>query len=164
MIHWIDNESAVYSLAKGYSGAADSARVVNLYHACVAQLGVTPWLEYVGTDDNIADLPSRGEYGLLQMLGGSGSFRVAVIPSLSSFVGPLAPLFGAKSKISCILYTVRCGALPPCSRTHSPKDTVRGPWGDVSARFGVQHGRRTCAAGWFPAHEIATMAYPMDPL
>ena len=43
---WIDNESAVYSLAKGYSGAADSARVVNLYHACVAQLGVTPWLEY----------------------------------------------------------------------------------------------------------------------
>ena len=47
VIHWIDNESAVYSLAKGYSGAADSARVVNLYHACVAQLGVTPWLEYV---------------------------------------------------------------------------------------------------------------------
>ena len=98
VIHWIDNESAVYSLAKGYSGAADSARVVNLYHACVAQLGVTPWLEYVGTDDNIADLPSRGEYGLLQTLGGSGSFRVAVIPPLSSFVGPLAPLFGAKSK------------------------------------------------------------------
>ena len=95
------NESAVYSLAKGYSGAADSARVVNLYHACVAQLGVTPWLEYVGTDDNIADLPSRGEYGVLQILGGSGSFRVAVIPPLSrlsSFVGPLAPLFGAKSK------------------------------------------------------------------
>ena len=97
VIHWIDNESAVYSLAKGYSGAADSARVVNLYHACVAQLRVTPWLEYVHTDDNIADLPSRGEYGLLQTLGGSGSFRVAVIPSSSSFVGPLAPLFGAKS-------------------------------------------------------------------
>jgi hypothetical protein len=98
VIHWINNESAVYSLAKGYSGAADSARVVILYHACVAQLGVTPWLEYVHTDDNIADLPSRGEWGVLQTLGGSGSFRVAVIPPLSSFVGPLAPLFGAKSK------------------------------------------------------------------
>ena len=98
VIHWIDNESAVYSLAKGYSGAADSARVVNLYHACVAQLGVTPWLEYVHTDDNIADLPSRGEWGVLQTLGGSGSFRAAVIPSLSSFVGPLAPLFGTTSK------------------------------------------------------------------
>ena len=46
VIHWIENESAVYSLAKGYSGAADSARVVNLYHACVAKLacGVTPLL------------------------------------------------------------------------------------------------------------------------
>ena len=43
VFHWMNNESAVYSLAKGYSGAADSARVVNLYHACVAQLGVTPW-------------------------------------------------------------------------------------------------------------------------
>ena len=70
MIHWINNESAVYSLAKGYSGAADSARVVNLYHACVAQLGVTPWLEYVHTDDNIADLPSRGEWGVLQTHSG----------------------------------------------------------------------------------------------
>ena len=98
VIHRIDNESAVYSLAKGYSGAADSARVVNLYHACVAQLNVTPWLEYVHTDDNIADLPSRGEYGMLQTLGGSGSFRVAVIPPLSSFVGPLAPLLGTRVK------------------------------------------------------------------
>ena len=34
----------------------------------------------------------------------------------------------------------------------------------LSMVLGVQHGRRACAAGWFPAHEIATMAYPMDPL
>ena len=96
VIHWVDNESAVYALAKGYSGSADSARVVNLFHACVAQLGITPWLEYVGTDDNIADLPSRGEFGLLWTLGGSGSYRTTVLPSLSSFVGPLAPLFSAR--------------------------------------------------------------------
>ena len=57
-----------------------------------------PWLEYVHTDDNIADLPSRGEYGMLQTLGGSGSFRVAVIPPLSSFVAPLAPLLGTRAK------------------------------------------------------------------
>ena len=31
VIHRIDNESAVYSLAKGYSGAADSACVVLTY-------------------------------------------------------------------------------------------------------------------------------------
>ena len=79
----------MYSLAKGYSGAADSARVVNLYHACVAQLGVTPWLEYVHTDDSMADLPSRGEYGLLQTLGvrlfqSSGETVVVVVRRASS--------------------------------------------------------------------------------
>ena len=92
VIHWIDNESAVYSLVKGYTSAPDSARIVNLYHACVTQLGVTPWLEYVQSDDNIADLPSRGEFALLQTLGGAGGFRPAVVPSLGSMVGPLMPL------------------------------------------------------------------------
>ena len=48
------------------------------------------------TDDDIADLPSRGVFSLLQTLGGEGSIRAAVIPSLSSFVGPLAPLFSAR--------------------------------------------------------------------
>ena len=92
IIHWIDNESAVYGLAKGYSGAADSARVVNLYHTCAAQLGVTSWVEYVHTHDNIADLPSRGEFELLRSLAGSGGFREAVVPPLRSFVGPIEPL------------------------------------------------------------------------
>ena len=70
--------------------------MVNLYHACIAQLRVAPWVEYVHTDDNIADLPSRDEFSLLQTLGGEGSFRAAVIPPLSPFVGPLAPLLSAR--------------------------------------------------------------------
>ena len=92
VIHWIDNESAVYALVKGYSGAADSARIVNLYHCCVAQLEVTPWIEYVQSEDNLADLPSRGDFALLQTLGGDGAFRAAVLPTLGSLVGPLLPL------------------------------------------------------------------------
>ena len=94
VIHWIDNESAVYSLVKGYCGAADSARVVNIFHSTVSRLGITPWLEYVGTEDNIADLPSRGEFGLLYTLGGPDSFRPAVLPPGPSFTGLLAPLSG----------------------------------------------------------------------
>ena len=94
VIHWIDNESAVYSLVKGYCGAADSARVVNIFHSMVSRLGITPWLEYVGTEDNIADLPSRGEFGLLYTLGGPDSFRPAVLPPGPSFTGLLAPLSG----------------------------------------------------------------------
>ena len=92
VIHWIDNESAVYSLVKGYSRAPDSARVVNLFHGCVAQLEVTPWIEYVQSDDNIADLPSRGEFELLRALGGDEAFRPAIVPTFGSMVGPLAPL------------------------------------------------------------------------
>ena len=92
VVHWIDNESAVYALAKGYSGSPDSARVVNLYHVSVAQLGATPWIEYVHTDDNIADLPSRGDFALLRVLGGDGAFRPAVVPPVGSFTGPLGPL------------------------------------------------------------------------
>ena len=82
----------MYSLVKGYSAAPDSARVVNLYHSCVAQLGVTPWIEYVQSEDNIADLPSRGDFALLRTLGGEDSFRPAVLPTLGTMVGPLAPL------------------------------------------------------------------------
>ena len=82
----------MYSLVKGYSGAPDSARIVNLYHSEVARLLVTPWLEYVHTDDNIADLPSRGDFDLLELLGGEGSFRTADVLVSSSFTGPLRPL------------------------------------------------------------------------
>ena len=101
---------AVYALAKGYSGAADSARVVNLYHSCVARLGVTPWLEYVDTDDNIADLPSRGDYELLQLLSGSSSsFRAAVVPPLTSFTGPLAWAAGRPLTLQVLDAALVCG-------------------------------------------------------
>ena len=88
VIHWIDNESAVYALVKGYN----SARIVTLYHSCVSQLGITPWIEYVQSEDNIADLPSRGEFELLRILGGDRAFRAAGVPSLGTLVGPLMPL------------------------------------------------------------------------
>mgnify|MGYP006965232378 FL=1 len=68
--------------------------MVNIFHSVMSRLGITPWLEYVGTEDNIADLPSRGEFGLLYTLGGPDSFRPAVLPPGSSFVGLLAPLGG----------------------------------------------------------------------
>ena len=94
VIHWIDNESAVYSLVKGYCGAADSARLVNVFHTTISRLGIFPWIEYVGTDDNIADLPSRGEFELLRWLGGPNSYRSAVFPPRSAFTALLQPLNG----------------------------------------------------------------------
>ena len=50
------------------------------------------WTLRTGTDDNIADLPSRGDFDLVRILGGDVAFKEAVVPPLSSLVGPLASL------------------------------------------------------------------------
>ena len=54
-----DNSSAVAALAKGYSSAIDSALIVQAIHAQLAGLGADVWFEYVRTDANVADEPSR---------------------------------------------------------------------------------------------------------
>ena len=63
VIHWIDNSSAVAALAKGYSSAIDSALIVQALHATLAGLEVDVWFEYVRTDANVADAPSRADMG-----------------------------------------------------------------------------------------------------
>lgn len=57
--HWIDNLAAVAGLAKGYSGQADTARIVNSFNVRQAYLKFRVWWEWVPTHQNIADLPSR---------------------------------------------------------------------------------------------------------
>jgi hypothetical protein len=47
------------ALAKGYSSAIDSARIVHAAHATIAGLGADVWFEYVRTDANVSDEPSR---------------------------------------------------------------------------------------------------------
>jgi hypothetical protein len=69
VVHFIDNTGALFGLQKGYSGDLDSARLIHVFHAAVAAMGVNPWLEFVPSGANIADLPSRGEFSLLQELG-----------------------------------------------------------------------------------------------
>ena len=59
VMHYIDNYSAVSALVKGYASAIDSARIVHAFWALVAGLGFVPWLSYVRTKGNIADVPSR---------------------------------------------------------------------------------------------------------
>ena len=57
---WIDNAGAVGALIKGYSGKPDCAKIVNLFHFAVAKLGAASlWIDYVNTESNPADVPSR---------------------------------------------------------------------------------------------------------
>ena len=59
VIHWIDNTSALAALSKGYSGVPDSAHLVHVFHAWAACSGTMVWFEYVMSEANPADEPSR---------------------------------------------------------------------------------------------------------
>jgi hypothetical protein len=57
---WIDNSGAVGSLIKDYSGIPDCARIVNMFHFAAAKLGLASlWIDYVPSESNPADVPSR---------------------------------------------------------------------------------------------------------
>ena len=57
---WIDNSGAMSTLISGYSGVPDCARLVNIFHFAIAQLGIASlWIDYVPSESNPADVPSR---------------------------------------------------------------------------------------------------------
>ena len=84
LVHiFVDNEAAKSNLISGYSPHPDSARLVHEYHVQVAHLACYPWLSFVYSQDNIADLPSRASFQLLRRL--KAVRREAVLPSLRSW-------------------------------------------------------------------------------
>ena len=57
---WIDNTMAIGGLLKGYSGKPDCARIINMFYFTFASLqAASLWIDYVPTDSNPADTPSR---------------------------------------------------------------------------------------------------------
>ena len=82
---WIDNSGAIGCLIKGYSGKADCAKLVNAFHFVVATRGLASlYIDYVPTDSNIADVPSRWH----EM---SATEREEWIPRLGQLVEPKLP-------------------------------------------------------------------------
>ena len=80
--------SALAAMAKGYSRAIDSARIVHALHAWNVGAGVATWFEYVNTKANISDMPSRNEFTLLRAMG---SIEVAVVlPQIDDWFQPAA--------------------------------------------------------------------------
>ena len=80
VIHWIDNTGALAALIKGYARASDLAKIVHAFAATNLGLQCEVWFEYVRSKANIADLPSRGEFGLLHSLGASRVDLVLPLP------------------------------------------------------------------------------------
>jgi hypothetical protein len=85
VIHFIDNTSALAGLLKGYSSISDSARIVHAFWARVVGLQVDVWFEYVPSEANVADRPSRLDD--VFVVGVLGSTRVTtIIPPFSSWL------------------------------------------------------------------------------
>ena len=78
--HFIDNFAAYSGLVRGSSNKPHSARVINNLHASALELGCIPWFGFVYSEDNIADLPSRGDFRLMWQLG--ALYRPCVLPEL----------------------------------------------------------------------------------
>ena len=60
VIHFVDNAGALACLIKDYSSDVDSARLVHTFWAIACALHIDVWFEFVYSDANIADWPSRG--------------------------------------------------------------------------------------------------------
>ena len=95
VIHFIDNTGALFGLMKGYARDVDSARLVHSFHAICAALGSRVWLAYVASKANLADLPSRGSFVLLEQELGSSWVEFTFPPLHLSWSGSFAHLFDA---------------------------------------------------------------------
>ena len=77
--HFIDNTAALSAFVNGYSASTDMAKMSNMLWLLVAGMRTRPYLEYVPSASNIADLPSRGKYELLERLGARRVYDVPLI-------------------------------------------------------------------------------------
>ena len=101
---WIDNMGAKYGLQKSGSSKEDSARIINAFVLRAASLLFRPWFEWIPSEQNIADLPSRnkldeyfqaigaGKDGLNEKGEQVSTFITMVLPDFSSWSAPLATL------------------------------------------------------------------------
>ena len=98
-IFWIDNLAAKFGLQKGYSRVEDSGRIVNAFKIKQASLSLRAWFEYVPSEQNIADLPSRSAFErMLEVIDvvSGGEWTIfeysMVLPKFESWLAPLDSL------------------------------------------------------------------------
>ena len=59
VMHFVDNQGTLSTLIRGAARDGDLAVLASFYQLTCARLGVRAWLEYVESEANIADGPSR---------------------------------------------------------------------------------------------------------
>ena len=103
--HFIDNTAALSVFVNSYSRSTEMARISNMLWLLVAGMRTRPWFEYVPSLTNIADLPSRGKYELLERLGAQRVHDVPLVGS-TDWNAPLAMWIERASRATrCIIQT-----------------------------------------------------------
>ena len=69
VVIYSDNTGAEAATRKGVTKNFDQNALVHTMWKCFAQLNTGVWVERVPTEENLADLPSRECYALLEKLG-----------------------------------------------------------------------------------------------
>ena len=69
VIHFIDNSGAMACRIKDYSSDVDSARLVHAFWGLACALEIDVWFEFVYSEANVADWPSRGWLSFAAELG-----------------------------------------------------------------------------------------------
>ena len=59
LLHFVDNQGTLSTLIRGAARDGDLAVLSSFYQLTCARLGIRAWIEYVESDANIADGPSR---------------------------------------------------------------------------------------------------------
>ena len=78
VLHFVDNQGALSNLVSGSSTDPDSRAIVYDSALQMAKLGARAWYEWVESEANIADLPSRGVFSFTgALLGADGSRRAS---------------------------------------------------------------------------------------
>ena len=88
VIHFVDNTVALSALINGYASKPDMGYIVNAFHAAQFSLRTRSWLEWVPSDANISDLPSRLELDEMFDLIPGAVYVPTVLPALSSWLEP----------------------------------------------------------------------------
>ena len=81
VIHFVDNNSALGALVKGYSSKEDAIKIVADYWLRAMKLKILAYVDRVESKSNISDDPSRlNEFKTLQLMG--ASYREPILDSI----------------------------------------------------------------------------------
>ena len=73
VVLWSDSTGAEHATRRGSSSKADHNTIVHRVWAYAYQHDIKLWIERVGTDDNVADNPSRANDPLMVYIGAKWS-------------------------------------------------------------------------------------------